>query len=70
MAVDLPSLTLGHTVSLVRVAMEGPAVSTKDSLNLSKKAQDNWPSNLGERYTTKKWKPGVISKTIAKIQNQ
>ena len=65
-----PSLTLGHTVSLVRVAMEGPAVSTKDSLNLSKRALDNWPTNLGERYTTKKWKPGVISKTIAKIQNQ
>ena len=50
--------------------MEGPAVSTKDSLNLSKRALDNWPTNLGERYITKKWKPGVISKTIAKIQNQ
>ena len=65
-----PSLTFGHTVLLVRVAMERPAVPTKDSLNLSKRALGNWPSNLGERYTTKKWKPDVISKTIAKIQNQ
>ena len=65
-----PSLSLVHTVSLVRVAMEGPAVSTKDSLNLSKRALDNRPSNLREHYTTKKWKPDVISKTIAKIHNQ
>ena len=31
-----PSLTLGHTVALLRVAMEGPTVSTRNSLNLSK----------------------------------
>ena len=65
-----PSLTLGHTVALLRVAMEGPTVSTRNSLNLSKRALDNWPSNYGERYTTNEWKPGVISKTVAKIQKQ
>ena len=61
-------LAIAHTIALVRVAMEGPAASTKESLNFSKRALDNWPSHLGERFTTGNWKPGLISKTVAKIQ--
>ena len=64
------SLTIAHTIALVRVAMEGPAASTKESLNLSKRALDNWPSHLGERFTTSNWKPGLISKTVARIQKE
>ena len=65
------SLSVGNTIALVRVAMEGPEASTKDSLNLSKRALNNWDiySHHGERFTTHKWKPGVISKSVAKIQN-
>ena len=61
-------LAIDTAVALVRVAMEGPVASTKNSFNLSKRALDNWPSHLGERFTTDKWRPGNISKTIAKIQ--
>ena len=64
------SLTIAHTIALVRVAMEGPAASTKASLNVSKTALNNWPSHLGERFTTANWKPGLISKTVAKIQKE
>ena len=64
------SISLAHTISLVRVAMEGPAASTKESLNLSKRALDNWPSQFGERFTTVNWKPGMISKTVARIQKE
>ena len=48
--------------------MEGPAASTKDSLNLSKRALNNWPGKFGERFTTVNWKPDIISKAVAKIQ--
>ena len=61
-------LAIDTTVALVRVAMEGPVVSTRDSYHLSERALDNWPSHLGERFTTTKWRPGLISKTIATIQ--
>ena len=64
------SLTIEHAIALVRVAMVGPACSTKDSFNVSKKALDNWLSHLGERFTTVNWEPGVISKTVAKIQKE
>ena len=47
-------LAIDTAVALVRVAMEGPVASTKDSFNLSKRALDNWPSHLGERFTTDK----------------
>ena len=50
--------------------MEGPAAFTKDSLNLSKRALNNWPSKFGERFTTVNWKPGIISKAVAKIQKE
>ena len=62
------SLQIENVVSLVRVSMEGPVASTKQSFNISKRALDNWPSHLGERFTTNKWKPGLVSKTLAKIQ--
>ena len=64
------SLSIGHTISLVRVAMEGPAASTKDSLNLSKRTLNNWPGKFGERFTTVNWKPDIISKAVAKIQKE
>ena len=63
------SLTIGRTVELIRVAMEGPKASTLESFNLSKRALEKWPSSLGERFTTRKWRPGVISKSVARIQN-
>ena len=65
------ALTVGNTIALVRVSMEGPEASTKDSLNLSKRALAKWHiySKHGERFTTANWKPGVISKSVAKIQN-
>ena len=65
------ALTVGNTIALVRVSMEGPEASTKDSLNLSKRALAKWHiySKHGERFTTCNWKPGVISKSVAKIQN-
>ena len=48
--------------------MEGPTVSTKESLTLSSKVLDKWPSQLGERFTTRGWFPGMVSKTIMNIQ--
>ncbi len=58
-----------NTISLTRVAMEGPVASTKDSFGLSKAALEKWPSHLGERCTTAGWIPEVISKTVSKIQS-
>ena len=64
------SMTIGNTVSLVRVAMEGPGASTNDSLRLSRRALARWPGHLGERFTTKRWIPGGISETVKKIQEK
>jgi hypothetical protein len=65
-----PSLKLENVVALVRVGMEGPPASSKGSLHLSTKALNRWPGKHGERFTTRNWRPGVVSKTISKIQGQ
>jgi len=65
-----PSLKLENVVALVRVGMEGPPASSKGSLHLSTKALNRWPGKHGERFTTSNWRPGVVSKTISKIQGQ
>ncbi len=62
------SLTISNTIALVRVAMEGPVASTKDSYNLSTSALNKWQGRHGERFTTVNWLPGSISETVYKIQ--
>ena len=63
------SLTIQHTVALVRMAMEGPMAATKDSLDLSKTALAKWPGHLGERFTTTGWFSGMVSKKVSQIQS-
>ena len=43
-------------------------MATLDGLNLSKDSLRMWNSHLGERYTTKKWAPGMKTKRMMKIQ--
>ena len=52
----------------LRVSFKGPTVSTKESLTLSSKVLDKCPSYLGERFTTREWFPGMVSKTITNIK--
>ena len=74
------SLTIQHTVALVRVAMEGPMASTKNSLELSNTALAKWPGHLGEgsrqlvgfqewyQRRSARFNPGRNRRKIMKIQ--
>ena len=62
------SLSIGHSVSLVRVSMEGPGAATTEAYCLSKAALEKWPSHLGERYCTQGWQSGMVSTAISKLQ--
>lgn len=66
------SLEFDKVIMLIRIMMEGPPVGTEVSHDLVKKAMSNYRtiSHLGERYTTLRWGPGVISKTVQKIFNR
>ena len=62
------SLTLARSNILVRVQLEGPKVATQMSKELSKNSLKRHKSHLKERFTTKNWKPSMVSKTISRIQ--
>ena len=66
------TISVAHATSLVRLRMQGPGVSTKASMELSKSAlrRHYESSHLGERFCTDKWAPGLISTTVSKIQNK
>ena len=65
-----PSLKLKNVVALVRVGIEGPPASSKGSFHLSTKALNRWPGQHGERFTPCNLIPGVVSRTISKIQGE
>ena len=52
--------------------MQGPGVSTKASVELSKSTlrRQSESSHLEETLCTDKWAPGLISTTVSKIQNK
>ena len=66
------SLDWENVVMLIRIIMEGPPAGTDVSHELVKKAMENYRtiSHLGERYTTIRWGPGVVSKTVRRIFQQ
>ena len=51
--------------AMLRVSKEGPKAGTNKALDISEKALDMWPS--GERFTTRNWIPGMISKPVKKV---
>ena len=63
-------LTVGHAVSLVRVAMHGPSPSTDAAHKLAGAALVNFKSKLGERFCTQMWFKGKTSKTILNLQKK
>ena len=50
---------------MLRVSKEGPKAGTNKALEISEKALDMWPS--GERFTTRNWIPGMVSKPVKKV---
>ena len=64
-----PSLNFENVIRLIRIMMEGPEVGTEASHDLIRQAMVNYRSisHLGERYTTMRWGPGVISRTVRRI---
>ena len=66
------TISVAYATSLVWLRMQGPGVSTKASMELSKSAlrRHSESSHLGERFCTDKWAPGLISTTVSKIQNK
>ena len=67
-----PSLKFENVIRLIRIMMEGPEVGTEASHDLIRTAMVNYRaiSHLGERYTTMRWGPGVISRTVRKMINR
>ena len=66
------TISVAYATSLVWLRMQGPGVSTKASMELSKSAlrRHSESSHLGERFCTDKWAPGLISTTVSNIQNK
>lgn len=62
------SLTIARSNMLVRIQLEGPKVATQMSKELSKESLKRQKSHLKERFTTKHWKPSMVSKTIIRLQ--
>ena len=62
------SLSIGQSISLVQVSVEGPGAATSEAYSLSKTALDKWPSHLGERYCTQGWQSGMVSTAVSKLQ--
>ena len=67
-----PSLNFENVIRLIRIMMEGPEVGTEASHDLIRQAMVNYRSinHLGERYTTMRWGPGVISRTVRRIMGR
>ena len=65
------SLELNNVEAITRVVLEGPAVSTTESYNLSKEVLASWNRDgekQGEHVTTQTWMRGMQSKAIAQCQ--
>ena len=50
---------------MLPVSKEVPKAGTNKALDISEKALDMWPS--GERFTTRNWIPGMVSKPVKEV---
>ena len=66
------TISVKHATNLVRLRMQGPGVSTKSRVELSKSAlrRHSESSHLVERFCPDKWATGLISSTVSKIQKK
>ena len=66
-----PSLLVENIVRLIRIQQEGPPAGTEESHSVMEAAMKQYQtvSHLGERYTTKDWAPGTVSKTVRNVMN-
>ena len=49
------------------ISKESSKAGTNKALQISEKALGMWPSGSGERFTTRNWIPGMVSKPVKKV---
>ena len=59
------SLTLAYSNVMLRASKKDTKAGTNKALQISEKSLDIWPS--GERFTTRNWISGMVSKQVKKV---
>ena len=62
--------TIDHLVALTRLAAHGPPAATSKASKLAGEAMKNFHSTYCERFCTKSWFKGNISKTVNDLQSK
>lgn len=65
-----PSMTHDHLVALTRVSAHGPPAATEAAKELASNALKKYKSKFGERFCTRNWYNGKVSKTINDVKRR